>query len=1007
MATPRLLSRLTCRTSVTLITNAGLSGAQCSHTGAAFQLAYGPLCRHGCCGMFGISRPKAGYVLLFLQNMLRSKQLLPFAKGARAWIVGGTVTKSNTLDSSKSTVTDSEDGTLEHGFTTSSHGHGSNSHQLVHRIEEPAVSVARSVDPPLSATSFKRIHQQGSSSTYTTAAVLPRNPGVNAAKIPSRNVGFLLSSAAGNHQIAEKARKGANVDIERTAVVERTEVTHAEASGIYDSHEVQRTAASPKNVSWDASGGSAVRTDGPGVYPSLRGKIVENSASFGGDQIGNSHTAVPGGIGDALLHEGSADRVPGALVCPLRDSRKPSRQAHGSVKDHTIFFGTLDAPVVVPHGRPDDEAIFSERTCLEGPVVKGAQQEADRQVGLNPKSISPDGTGGPKQRVFNTKDSVPKGDLNLGFVGSRRTLGSIGHSRSTAHWSRSRREPGYETTSNEIVEQVSSILRRLGWTSETVTALAEYHSKLGAYHINEVLKHQREPLLAWEFFNWAKTQRGYKHDVRTYTTMIGILGRVGDFDTCSMLLENMRKEGCEPSVVTFNRLIHSYGRANNLNEALRIFQHMQDVGCQPDRVTYCTLIDLHSKSGLHVIAMEICEEMWRAGFQPDTFSYTLIIHCLGKAGNLSAANKLFSQMIDRGCPPNLVTYNIMIDMHAKAGKHHMALKLYNDMQDAGHRPDKVTYNVIMEVLGHSGNPDEAEEVFYEMVREGWTGDSLTFGLLVNMWGLAGNVEKAREWYTKMLDTGLMPNAPTSTSLLGAYLRARQYEGAMHVLQSLSKWGLTPTLPTYTLLLDSCTTCDRREDIDSVLHLMRSTGHPAHFFLCQVVDANVYQSKAHIQHFFRSLRLEDQETKRGFADALIEFLCRSEHKAKAGHVWEVAVENNLYPLAISQKEPNNWILDLHVMSKGTAVVALCRTLANLRERMLSTGVVPDKIEIVTGWGKHSRVSGLSLVKNAVQNMLGALGSPFYIDSANAGCFVGAGQPLSDWLHQSDMDHKLAL
>ncbi|KAL2629880.1 hypothetical protein R1flu_014566 [Riccia fluitans] len=834
----------------------------------------------------------------------------------------------------------------------------------------------------------------------------------NPAKIPSRDVSVILSSAAVKHQIAEEAGKTSvnvtsnSVDAGRTGKsAERTPsiLDNAEAVGIHKLHNVTIISASPKDVGREASGGIAVHGDVAGLYPAFRDKVVKNSSAFGGDQ---PHTAVPAGTGDALKRDSSTDRFPLSLVCPSQDSIKSSRKSYDSVSNQTIFFGTLDAPVVVLQSHPED-VTCSDRNCPEASVAKCAQREAEREGCLNVKSIRPDGTGVQKQLGSYSRNSVSKGELNLGFIGSGRKWGSVGHSKSNFHSSRSRKEPGWENGSNEMVDQVSSILKRFGWTADTLAALAEYNTKLGAYHINEVLKHQREPFVAWEFFNWAKTQRGYKHDVRTYTTMIGILGRVRDFDSCNKLLQNMRKEGCEPSVVTFNRLIHSYGRANNLNEALRIFHHMQDVGCEPDRVTYCTLIDLHSKSGLHDIAMEICEKMWLVGFEPDTFSYTLIIHCLGKAGNLPAANKLFSEMIDRGCTPNLVTYNIMIDLHAKAGKYHMALKLYNDMQDAGHRPDKVTYNVIMEVLGHSGNPNEAEDVFYEMVREGWTGDSLTFGLLVNMWGLAGNVEKAREWFMKMLDTGLMPNAPTITSLLGAYLRAHQYEGAMHVLHSLAKWGLTPTLPTYILLLDSCTTCDRREDVESVLHLMRSSGHPAHFFLRHVLDTSVEESKAHIQHFFQGLRLEDQETKRGFADALIEFLCRTEHKAKAGHVWEVAMENNLYPLAISQKVPNSWTVDLHVMSKGTAVVALSRTLATLRERMLSTGVVPEKIEIVTGWGKHSRVSGFSLVKNAVQNMLGALGSPFYIDSTNAGCFVGAGQPLAEWLHQPDMDHKLAL
>ncbi|OAE31804.1 hypothetical protein AXG93_1838s1140 [Marchantia polymorpha subsp. ruderalis] len=882
--------------------------------------------------------------------MLRSKQFLPFAKGARAWIVGPAVTKANTLDSAKPSITGTEDGTSEQGFNANNHGHGSNFHMLVPKLEEVAVGpVPKSAEVPVSAAAFNRIRQQSSNGTFIAPSGLSRNSGVNAATIPSRNVNVLLSCQG--HIAAEKAAKHSS---EAASVVEATEptgrkfkitstVNETEATGVDNLHDVASISTKLKDVGFAAVGQIGPRTNTSEQYPSPNDKFIETLDSHTAKARKSSiiQPKAAGTRDDTKCHTSTVPAQAG-VGQPIHGTKNSFKRADGRKAsvlpaDHTIFFGSLDSPVLVPHSRCEDEPLQSVKIVpLGGSVAGGSQQEAGRQARLVPKSIRPDVSEGQKDRFYRVKDAGSRGEVKTGFPGNRKKYGGVAQARSNYHSNRSRKEPGWEGASKELVDQVSSILRRFGWTTETVAALAECETKLGAYHVNEVLKHQREPDLAWEFFKWAEGQRGYKHDVLTYTTMIGILGRVKNFVACNRLLDKMRKEGCQPSVVTYNRLIFFYGRANYLGEALKIFHQMQDVGCQPDRVTYCTLIDLHSKSGLHDTAMDICDKLLQAGFQLDTFSYSLIIHCRGKAGNLSAANKMFNEMLARGITPNLVTYNTIIDLHAKTGEYPMALKLYNDMQDAGHRPDKVTYSVIMEVLGHSGNTDEAEEVFYEMVREGWTADAPTFGLLVNLWGLAGNVEKASEWYMKMLGSGLTPNAPTINSLLGAYLRAHQYPGAM-----------------------------------------------------------------------QSLRLEDQEMKRGFADALIEFLYRSEHKATAGHVWEVALENNLYPLAISQRVPNNWIVDLHVMSRGTAVVALSRTLSSLRERMLSTGVVPYRIEIVTGWGRHSRVSGLSRVKNAVQNMLGALGSPFYIDNANVGCFVGTGQPLADWLHQSDMDHKLAL
>lgn len=373
---------------------------------------------------------------------------------------------------------------------------------------------------------------------------------------------------------------------------------------------------------------------------------------------------------------------------------------------------------------------------------------------------------------------------------------------------------------------------------------------------------------------------------------------------------------------------------------------------------------------------------------------------------MNAAYKLFREMMERGCTPSLVTYNIIIRLQAKAGNHVLAIKLYNDMQDAGFHPDTVTYSIMMEVLGQAGHIDEAENIFMEMEQAGWTPDPPIYGSMVDMWGKAGNADKAWEWYKKMLDSGLTPNVQTSNSLLGTYLRLHRFDSARYVLESMHSWGLVPTLQTHTILLDSCTVSAHYHQVVS---LMASTNHPIYGFVNMLLSTEVspQERKLGIHQLFESLQGEEHDCKRGFTDAFIEYLHKLGHKAEAGLVWEVAREHNLYPLAVRQKSRNHYSIDLHVMSMGTALTALSRTLSGFRETMLYTGRVPDRIDIITGWGKHSRVTGSSLVRHAVQNMLTALGSPFYLDNANLGCFVSSGKPLSEWLHQPHIEHMLLL
>lgn len=548
---------------------------------------------------------------------------------------------------------------------------------------------------------------------------------------------------------------------------------------------------------------------------------------------------------------------------------------------------------------------------------------------------------------------------------------------------------------------VLEVLKRLKWGPAAEVALENLNVSMDAYQANQVLKQIPDYVAALGFFYWLKRRVGFKHDGHTYTTMVGILGRAKQFDAINVLLDQMARDGCEPNVVTYNRLIHSYGRANYLNDAVGVFHQMQEAGCEPDRVTYCTLIDIHAKAGYLDVALHMYQRMQEAGLSPDTFTYSVMINCLGKAGHLAAAHKLFCEMVDSGCIPNLVTYNIMIALQAKARNYPIALQIYRDMKNAGYEPDKVTYSIVMEVLGHCGYLEEAEAIFFEMKNKNWVPDEPVYGLLVDLWGKAGNAEKALQWYQAMLQAGLYPNVPTCNSLLSAFLRVQRLSDAYNVLLGMVNMGLSPSLQTYTLLLSCCTEAKSSFNMGFCGQLMAITGHPAHVFLLNMPASGPdgQNVRDHVGRFLDVMHSEDRESKRGLIDAVVDFLHKSGLKEEAGSVWEVAAMKNVYPDAVREKSSSYWLINLHVMSDGTAVTALSRTLAWFRRELLMSGVGPTRIDIVTGWGRRSRVTGASLVRQAVQELLDMFRFPFFTENGNSGCFVGCGEPLNRWLQQS--------
>ncbi|KAF3572493.1 hypothetical protein F2Q69_00061053 [Brassica cretica] len=209
------------------------------------------------------------------------------------------------------------------------------------------------------------------------------------------------------------------------------------------------------------------------------------------------------------------------------------------------------------------------------------------------------------------------------------------------------------------------------------------------------------------------------------------------------------------------------------------------------------------------------------------------------------------------------------------------------------------------------------------------------------------------------------------------------------------------LQTYTLLLSCCTDGRSKLDMGFCGQLMARTGHPAHMFLLKMPSAGPdgQNVRSHANSFLDLMHSEDRESKRGLVDAVVDFLHKSGLKEEAGSVWEVAAQKNVFPDALREKSRSYWLINLHVMSEGTAVTALSRTLAWFRKQMLVSGCGPARIDIVTGWGRRSRVTGTSMVRQAVEELLNVFGSPFFTESGNSGCFVGCGEALNRWLVQS--------
>jgi hypothetical protein len=91
----------------------------------------------------------------------------------------------------------------------------------------------------------------------------------------------------------------------------------------------------------------------------------------------------------------------------------------------------------------------------------------------------------------------------------------------------------------------------------------------------------------------------------------------------------------------------------------------------------------------------------------------------------------------------------------------------------------------------------------------------------------------------------------------------------------------------------------------------------------------------------------------------------------------------------------WKLDLHGADVDGGQVLLLAWLSEVRRRLISEQG-PTDFRIVTGWGKHSRVLGVSELSTAIKLVLQLTNSPFKQSIGNAGRFESKLQSLRVWL-----------
>ncbi|MCO5578657.1 hypothetical protein L7F22_032501 [Adiantum nelumboides] len=526
--------------------------------------------------------------------------------------------------------------------------------------------------------------------------------------------------------------------------------------------------------------------------------------------------------------------------------------------------------------------------------------------------------------------------------------------------------------------------------------------------------------------------RGIVPGLVTYNTLLDAFCKAGKMQEATELLSNMRDNAVLPNVVTYSTLLDGYAKAGCFSEAVAAHNEMKKAHIDPDRVAYNSLVDLYAKLGKLNDALAVCTQMEMAGHRKDVITYNALLDAFCKQGKYQDALKLLDKMKGEGLEPNLLTYSPLIDAFLKAGHCKMALQMIKELKETGIKPDVVLYTSLIDALCKGALVTDATNLLNQMINEGIRPNVVTFNSLIDAYGrermvnfdevywveaeqhaTLGSQMVTHTWDTSENSLNFSRLSLTETFTKRSSSSKLEFQGvhqdilaAVGLFQKMWELGVKPNVVTFSAVLHACGRCASFKEAALLLEVLCKFDSKvygvAHGLLIGMTS-DVWQIA---RLLFDEVACMDQPTAEAFYNALADILWHFGQRLGAQKVVVEARRRHIWAFAW-QMSQQQYCLDLHSMSVGAAQAMLHAWLLDMRSTVFEGYKLPKLVSILTGWGRHSKIPGASIVKRAVESRLLSIGAPFQVAKPNEGRLVSTGPVVGGWLRKDSTLERIVL
>ncbi|CAN4101894.1 unnamed protein product [Withania somnifera] len=491
--------------------------------------------------------------------------------------------------------------------------------------------------------------------------------------------------------------------------------------------------------------------------------------------------------------------------------------------------------------------------------------------------------------------------------------------------------------------------------------------------------------------------RGIDQDIYTYNTFLDVACNGTQIDVAFDIMSEMHAKNILPNQVTYSTVIRGCAKAGRLDTALSLFSEMKCAGITLDRVSYNTLLAIYASLGKFEEALNVSKEMESMGIKKDVVTYNALLDGFGKQGMYTKVKQLFGEMKAENLSPNLLTYSTLISVYLKGGLYQDAVQVYKEFKKQGLKADVVFYSKLIDA--------------FEMTKEGIQPNVVTYNSIINAFGESASNECGSDNVAQIVSTisqskweySEEDNIIKIFEQLAAQKLASGKKGngerqdllcILGVFRKMHELQIKPNVVTFSAILNACSRCSSFDEASVLLEELRLFDNQVYGVAHGLLMGQREGVWAQAQSLFNEVKQMDSSTASAFYNALTDMLWHFDQKqgaqlvvleGKRSEVWEGTWSTSC--------------LDLHLMSSGAACAMVHAWLLSIRSIVCEGHELPKMLSILTGWGKHSKVTGDGTLKRSIEGLLTNIGAPFQVAKCNIGRFISTGAVVAAWLRES--------